>query len=361
MTSDAGRVLVTGVGVVSPFGRGVGAFWQALCEGRVARSGHIESYRPPANLDSDAQAHLGRCSLIAVDAAIQAVEDAAMPFTAQTAALIGVVLGSELGEVERPIPGAPATSVARVLGVAGPVISFSGLGSGLAAIVEGFEIIKRGASPVVVAGGVDALPADVSGSPAEAPGRPFDRDRGHAGPAEGAAVIVLEDSEIALARNARVYGEVLGGGLAFSRATVMSPAPNLVDAARAMRAALLRAEVFQGEIETIFAAANGDALLDEVEARAIMDLWGPNADRLTVTSVHGATGHSHGAAGALSLIAAIKSLEQGVVPAAAGCENIDGGMATLDIVTGASRAWRYNTAMVNALCEGTNVSVVVRA
>jgi len=358
MAGEQHSVFVTGIGVVSPFGRGMQPLWSALLEGRIATAPRLEAYSPPANLDPSARTALGRCSLLAADAAIQAVEDAALPFTAQTAPLLGVVFGSSGGEGEKPVPGAPSTSVARVLGIAGPVLGLEGPGSGLAAIVEAFELIKRGAAPVVLAGGVDLLAAlSAVGGPQA---RPFDARRRGSVFAEAAAAIVLEDSEVAEGRDARVYAEVLGGGMAFSRATVMNPAPNFVDAARAMRAALLRAEVFQGEVETIFASANGDFEGDEIEVRAIKDLWGPNADRLTVTSIHGATGHAPAASGALSFAAAIRALEAGIVPPTTGCESPDEAFAALDIVIGAARTWRFNTAMVNDFSEATNVSVVLR-
>lgn len=355
MSTDRGRVLVTGLGVVSAFGRGLEALWRSLRDGTPAASAVCEDYHPPSNLDSDALAALERRSLLAADAAIQAVEDAGLPFTAQTAPLIAVVLGSGGGELAASEP--PATSVARVLGVAGPVLSLSGRGSGLAALVEGFELIKRGAAPVVVVGAVDLLP---EGNTEGGSSRPFDADRSGPRPAEASCALVLEDAEIATTRGARVYAEVLGGGMAFSRATAMDPAPNFVDAARAMRAALLRAEVFQGEVEAVFACANGDPAGDEVEVRALKDLWGPNVDRLTVTSIHGATGHAASSGGLLSLLAAIKAMNEGLFPASAGCERPDDAFSALDIVTGKARAWRFTTAMINDFSEGTNVSVVVR-
>jgi 3-oxoacyl-[acyl-carrier-protein] synthase II len=351
------RVLITGAGVVSPLGRGLDAFWTALTSGRVADAARLPDYAPPANLDASARAGLGRASLLAVDAAIQAIEDAGLPIAVQTAPLIGVVFGSGEGEREKPVPGAPATSVARVLGVAGPALSLEGPGSGLAAVVEGFELLKRTATPVVVAGGVDVVA--VPDGPFFA-GRPFDASRSSFSLVEAACAFVLEDAEVAEGRDARVYANLLGGGMAFSRGTVMEPAPNYVDAARAMRAALMRAEVFQGEVETVFAAASGDPAADEAEGRGIKDLWGPNADRLTVTSIHGAAGHAPATSGLLSLAAALKSLDAGLVPATAGCTHPDASFATLDIVTGGPRSWRYNTALVNAISEACNVSVVLR-
>jgi 3-oxoacyl-(acyl-carrier-protein) synthase len=317
----------------------------------------LEDYAPPSNLDPAARAGLGRASLLAADVAIQAVEDARLPFTAQTAPLVGVAFGTMEGEREKPVPGAPASSVARVLGVAGPLLSLEGPGSGLAALVEGFEMLKRAATPVVVVGAIDTVAA--SGSTV-VPGRPFAAGRSGYSYVEIACAVVLEDAEIVEAREARVYAEVLGGGMAFSRATVMEPSPNYVDTARAMRAALISAEVFQGEVETVFAGAWGDRVADEAEGRAIRDLWGPNADRLTVTSVQGATGFAPAASGLLSLVTALRSLETGIVPPTAGCDKADEPFAPLDIVTTSARAWRYNTVMVNAISEANNVSVILR-
>ena len=356
--AEARPVWVTGVGVVSPFGRGLEPLWDALVSGAVARPAACVDYMGPGNLDPEARAGLGRATLLAADAAIQAVEDARVPFTAQTAPMIGVVFGSMEGDKEKPVPGAPATSVARVLGVAGPVLSLYGPGSGLAAVIEGFEIVARGDAPVVVVGATGA-PTAVGGDGADA-GRPFDAGRDGVAAGEAACALVLEDEEIARSRGARLMVQVLGGGLAFSRATVMRPGPNFIDAARAMRAALLRAEVFQGEVETIFSGAAGDRAGDDVEVRALKDLWGPNVDRLTVTSVLGAAGHAGPAAAVLSLAAAVASLERGVVPAASGCHEVDEQFAALDIVLGQARDWRYNTAMVTGFSEATNAALVIR-
>lgn len=357
MPNDPRRVLITGIGLVTPFGRGIAPLWQALIDGRAAPGQRFDSYDGPPNLDPAVRLLLGRCSLLAAGAAIEAVEDAAMPFTAQTAPLIGVAIGSELGEPDKPLAGAPATSTARVLGVAGPVLSLSGKGSGLSAVLQAYEMVKQGTAPVVVAGGVDLLPAETADP---GPARPFEANRTLPRPAEAACLLVLEDAEIAAGRDARVYGEVLGGGAAFSRATVMQPALNFVDAARSMRAALLRAEVFQGEIEAIFAAANGDHAGDEVECRAISDFWGPNADRLTVTSIHGASGSAGASSGPMSVAVALHSINKAIVPAVTGCHRPADAFSALDIVTGAARPWRFNTALINDFSDGCNVSLVVR-
>jgi 3-oxoacyl-(acyl-carrier-protein) synthase len=237
------------------------------------------------------------------------------------------------------------------------VLSFTGAGAGLAAVAEGFELIKRAATPVVVVGAVDVIDGLAAGS---AQGKPFDESRSGARPAETACVMVLEDGEVATAREARVYAEVLGGGMAFSRATVMKPAANHVDAARALRAALMRAEVFQGEIDAVFASAFGDPDEDAIEGRALRDFWGPNVDRLTVTSVHGATGRAAASSGLLSLVAAIKALSEGIVPPATGCERPAQEFSALDIVTGTPRQWSFNTAIVNDFSAGNNAALVVR-
>jgi 3-oxoacyl-[acyl-carrier-protein] synthase II len=354
----ARSVWVTGMGLVSPFGRGVETFWAALASGEVARPPLCLDYNPPSNLNPEARDGLGRATLLAADAAIQAVEDARLPFTAQTAPMIGAVFGSLEGDREKPVPGAPATSVARVLGIAGPVLSLYGPGSGLAAVIEGFELIARGDAPVVVVGATGSPAAP--GADGDDAGRPFDARRNGVAAGEAACAFVLEDEEVARARQARLLVQALGGGLAFSRATVMRPGPNFIDAARAMRAALLRAEVFQGEVETVFSGAAGDRAGDEIEVKALTDLWGPNVDRLTVTSVLGAAGHAGPAAAVLSLAAAIASLERGIVPPAAGCTEVDEPFAALDIVLGQARAWRYNTAMVTGFSEATNAALVVR-
>lgn len=360
--------MITGLGVVSAAGRGPNALWSHLLEASLAPGhthlgGALRDYTPPPNLDSEAASRLGRTSLLAADAAIQAVEDARLPFTAQTAPLIGVVFGSELGEAEKPVVGAPATSVARVLGVAGPLVAIAGPSSGALALAEAAEIVRRGEAPVVVAGAADALLAATPDAPVTPSGvpRPFDVDRDGLLLAEGAAAVVLEASDLAEDRGAVVYGEVLGHGNCFSRATVMQPAPNFLDATRAMRAALLRAEVFQGEIEVVFASATGSLDGDAIEVRALKDLWGPNVDRLTVTSVHGALGFPLAAAAPISVVAALLSLREAVVPGTAGLREVDADFRQLDIVRGEARKYRWDTAMVNAFGAGANVALVLRS
>ena len=372
MASQDHRVVITGVGVVSPFGRGLDALWQALLRGDTAvrqRDGEpptarVEAYSPPANLDADAASRLGRCALLATDAAIQAIEDARLPVTAQSALLIGVSFGSERGEGDSASD--PATSVARVLGVAGPVISHRGPVSGASAIAEAAELIRRGAAPVVVAGGADFLSEGVLAqaashlSLAHAVARPFDRERDGAALGEGAAAFVLEDEALARERGARVYAELLGQGTAFSRATVMAPAMNNVDAARAMQAALFRAEILQGEVDLVSDSAAGDSVGDAVSAKALRELWGPNVDRLTVTSVHGGIGHASSAAAPLALAATLRALVEGLVPPTVGCREVDPAFSDLDIVLGEPRRLRFATALVNAFSAGSNVSLILR-
>jgi 3-oxoacyl-[acyl-carrier-protein] synthase II len=366
MNSPQTRVLITGLGVISSLGR-TAAFWDALTSGGgrdieagdVQPSAIVADYSPPANLDAEAASRLGRCSLFAVDAAIQAVEDARLPFTAQTAPLIGVLFGSELGESERPVAGAPATSVARVLGVAGPVHSYAGPAAGALAVAQAFEIVRRGEAPVVVAGGAD-IPAGLYFDAGSRRPRPFDADRDGFLPAEAAAAVVLESAEVAEERGARVYGELLGQGSAFSRATVMEPGPNFVDAARAMRAALLRAEIFQGEVEVVFASASGDPAGDAIEVRALKDLWGPNVDRLTVTSLLGASGYPFAAAGPLALVAGLRALAAAVVPPTVGLVEPDPDFTRVDFVIAEPRKYRWSTGLVNTVGAGLNVSLVLR-
>ncbi len=349
MSESPHRVVITGAGVVSPFGRGLDALWQALLEGRRS-SGRVDRYKPPANLDPEAVALLDRRSLYAVDAAIQAIEDAHLPVTAQSAPLIGVVWGSSGARGNEP----PASQVARVLGVAGPALTLEGASSGSQAVGESLEMIARRQAPVVVAGGTSALDAS---TPAGS-GRPFDAGRDGRMPAEGAAAFVLESEAIARDRGAHVYAELVGYGAAFSRSTVMTPGANHVDAARAVQQALVRAQVLQGEVEVVFAAAAGDET-DQIEVRGLGELWGPNVDRLTVTSVHGATGYAFAAAGPLSLAVALKSLEEGTLPPTAGCDKPDESFRDLDIVL-RQRTYRFSTALVDDLGAGTNVALLVR-
>ena len=378
------RVCVTGIGAVSAFGRTAGELWAGLQAGASAVApiaafdatglgcgiaAEARGYAAREDIDPEAAAAMDRRQLFAADAAIQALIEAAVPITAETVTQIGVAVGTEMPE------GSVATAayVARTTSAAGPVLHVSnGAAGGLTAIGEAAEWIRREECSIAVAGGAEA-PITTEGvrhfdalgmltrnnaDPAHAV-RPYDAARDGFALGEGAAMVVLEDEEQAVRRGAHIFAYVDGYGATFSRSPVAHPAANAIDAGRAMQAALMKWDLtLQGEIGVIFGTGGGGAL-DAIEGQAIRRVWGPNADKLWVTSIKGTIGHTLGASGAFSLVAAVYCLQSGLMPPTANLERQDPACGDLEIVTGEVRRFHGTKAMVNAFGLGHNASVVV--
>jgi 3-oxoacyl-[acyl-carrier-protein] synthase II len=378
------RVCITGIGAVSPFGRGGTALWAGLQAGvsavapitsfdtsglgcRVA--GQLRDYAPREDMDPEAAALLDRRALFATDAAIQALIEAAVPIKAETVTQIGVAFGSEIPEHFTTT----AASVARTISAAGPVAHISALAaSGMMAIGEAAEWIRREECAIAVAGGADA-PVTLealrdyermgfltrnNANPARAV-RPYDIARDGIALSEGAAAVVLEDEDVAVRRGAHILAYVEGYGATFNRAPVAHPAANVVDTGRAMQAALTKWDLtLQGEIDVIFGSGGGSSI-DAVEGQAIRRVWGPNTDRLWLTSIKGALGHTLGASGAFNAIAAIYCLQSGLIPPTANLDEQDPECGQLEIVTDDVRRLHGSKALVNAFGTGHNASLIL--
>jgi 3-oxoacyl-[acyl-carrier-protein] synthase II len=378
------RVCITGVGAVSPFGRDAAALWAGLTGGASAVAavggfdtsglpsriaGQVASYTPREDMDPEAAAAMERRSLFAADAAIQALIESDIPINAETVTQIGVAVGSEAmdGTV------ATAAHVARTISAAGPVTQLSnGAAGGLMAIGEAAEWVRREDCSIAVAGGADApvtpeLLRHFGGTgvlsanndhPNQAV-RPYDKARDGIALAEGAAMVVLEDEDLAVRRGAHILAYVDGYGASFSRAPVAHAAANPIDAARAMQAALMKWDLtLQSEIDVIFGTAGGGEL-DAVEGQAIRRVWGPNTDRLWVTAVKGALGHTLGASGPMSLLAAVYCLQSGLIPPTVNLTEQDPVCGALEVVTGDVRRLHGTKALVNAFGLGHNASIII--
>ncbi len=380
---DPKRVCITGVGAVSPFGRSAADLWRGLLAGRSAvapiasfdASGlacriaaEARDYAPREDMAPDAAAAMDRRALFAADAAIQALIEADVPINAETVAQIGVAVGSELP------PGAttPAAFVARTISAAGPVSHLANAAAGgLMAIGEAAEWIRRDECSIAVAGGAEAPIMRESlehferfglthnnADPAGAV-RPYDAARDGFALAEGAAMVVLEAEDVAVRRAAHILAYLDGYGATFSRAPVAQPAPNPLDAGRAMQSALMRWDVtLQGEIDVVFGCAGGGAI-DAIEGQALRRVWGPNTDRLLVTAIKGALGHTLGASGAFGVIAAVFALQAGLVPPTPNLAQQDEACGQLEVVTGEPRGVHASKALVNAFGYGHNASIIV--
>ncbi|MEX0750452.1 MAG: beta-ketoacyl synthase N-terminal-like domain-containing protein, partial [Dehalococcoidia bacterium] len=322
-----------------------------------------------ADIDAEAATAMDRRSLLAADAAIQALVEEDVPINAETVSQIGVLVGTEMPEGSV----ATAAQVARTISAAGPVTHLSnGAAGGLMAIGEGAEWIRREECSIVLAGGAEApvtpdalahfdalnMLSRANNDPQHAV-RPWDAQRNGFALSEGAAFVVLESEEQAVRRAANILAYVEGYGSTFSRAPVAHAAANPYDAGRAMQTALIKWDLtLQGEIDVIFASAGGGAI-DAIEGQAIRRVWGPNTDKLWATSIKGALGHTLGASGAFNVIAAVFALQAGLIPPTLNLDEQDPDCGQLEVVTEDVRRLHGTKAMVNAIGRGHAASLIV--
>jgi 3-oxoacyl-[acyl-carrier-protein] synthase II len=263
-----------------------------------------------------------------------------------------------------------AANVAIQLGVTGPVTAGVGAcAAGAIGVAEGFHLIRRGEADVVLAGATDAaltapLVASLSnagalstaaGDPA-AISRPFDLHRTGFVPSEGAAMMVLEPLERALARGATVYCEIGGAAIGCDAFHITSPEPTGAGAEWAMRQALVHAEVAVGDVDCIIAHGTGTKLNDAAEAAAILRVFGGR--RIPVTAPKSVVGHTLGAAGAFSVAVGALAIRHGTIPPSINYDTPDPD-CPLDIVHGAPRQAALRAAIVNAFGFGGQNAVVV--
>ncbi|MCK2220343.1 beta-ketoacyl-[acyl-carrier-protein] synthase family protein [Actinomadura sp. ATCC 31491] len=365
------RVAVTGLGVRTPAGAHPKDLWNALLAGR-STARRITSFDTEGlgagfacqvpDLDVEAYltpkqaARLDRVAQLAVCAAGDAMDDAGPVRTPPERQ--GVVTGSGFGGVAtyeadlldnrhlgRGNPGplhvpmimhnAMAAAISIRHRILGPSLSVTtACASGAHAIAEGARLIRDGSADLVIAGGAEASVTPTvllafdrcralsrRNDAPERASRPFDRDRDGFVLAEGAAFVVLERLEAALARDARVYAELSGLGFSSDAHHITAPPEAGDGAARCMRAALADAALTPGEIAHVNAHGSGTPLNDLAEARAVGQVFGDV--RVPVTSTKGVTGHAIGAAGAIEAVAAVLALNESAVPPTANLTTLD--------------------------------------
>ncbi|HXM55688.1 MAG TPA: beta-ketoacyl-[acyl-carrier-protein] synthase family protein [Candidatus Dormibacteraeota bacterium] len=342
-------VVVTGLGVVTPVGVGVGAFWEALLSGRSGtddltlfdtsdyfthRGGEVKDWAGETPRDGS----LSRCESFALAASRMALEDAGPPLGVPPER-IGVCFGLAAGNrpaIERPLRTrgewrAPARTahdptrisrlVARDLGVHGPnLMMLTACAAGNSAVGHGMQMIRAGRADAMVVGGAEELSETLfmmfNRFRALAPERvqPFDRDRRGLMLAEGAGALLLESGPVARARGARIYGRVAGYGNLPDAHDMTAPDPTGHGIARSMRAALAMARVEPADLDYICAHGTGTPTNDAAEATAIRDVLGPAAERVPVSSIKSMMGHSLGASGAIEAVACLLAIRDGVIP-----------------------------------------------
>jgi len=406
------RVVITGLGAVTPIGLAVEQFWRNLVDGisgvgpitsfdptgfPVRIAAEVKGFDPRDYMDFKEARRSHRSAHFALAAARMALEDAGVAVDRFNAEEIGVVMntgGGGIGELEAAshilaqkgprgvgplvVPNVMANAVACLvsisLGAKGPVVtSTSACASGTQALLEAMHLLRRGEAEAVIAGGTESAITPVAmASLANAgalsrrndePGRasrPFDRDRDGFVMGEGAVAMVLETEAHARRRGARVYAEVAGGALTADAHHITAPDPAGDGATRAMRRALEYAQMRPEEINVVFAHGTSTPLNDVVETRAIKDVFGPHAGHLAISATKSMVGHLLGAAGAISALAAVLAIRDGLVPPTVNLEHPDPA-CDLDYVPNIGRRCPVQAAMVNAFgFGGQNAVLIVR-
>jgi 3-oxoacyl-[acyl-carrier-protein] synthase II len=401
------RVVVTGMGVISPLGVGLDMFWDGLVQGRsgVRRITRFDASPYPSQIagevpDFDAAAHLPRRDIVRTDvfihyaliAAQAALADSGVKIDGQNDR-VGVSIGTGMGGVPLllsswetlqregmggvsayalpgSLPNMAAGWVSMRTGARGPLFSpTTACAASSQAVGDAFRTIQRGDADVMLAGGTDSLihPLVIAGFSSiralstrnDAPtlaSRPFDRDRDGFVLAEGAGLLVLETLEAARARGARIYAELLGYGLSADANHPTASSSN--GPARAMRLALADAKLDPHAVEYVNAHGTSTQLNDQHETEAIKAVFGDHARRLAVSSIKSMTGHLVGAAGGVEAIATVLALHHGVLPPTINYTTPDPA-CDLDYVPNQARRVPIRVAMSNSFAFGGTNAILV--
>jgi 3-oxoacyl-[acyl-carrier-protein] synthase II len=409
------RVVVTGLGAVTPLGSGVATFWQRLvagasgvraitlfdADGLASRiAGEVPDFDPSGVLDRKELRRNDRTTQMALVATAEALDDAALPrrLEGELAEQTGILMASGLGGtgtlieqivlsatngaarlspffIPMAIANMPSGMAGIVFGALGPNYSTtSACASSGHALGEANEIIRRGDADVMIAGGCEAsvYAATVGGFAAmralstrnddpPAASRPFDAGRDGFVVAEGAAALVLEELGHAVRRGARIYAEILGYGATADGHHITSPSPGGAGAVRAARRALAKANMGAERIDLVSAHATATAEGDPTELTAINTLVAERASQVSVTATKSSIGHTLGAAGAIAAVATVKALEDGVVPPTLNLVDPDERAGALDLTPLRARHRPLDVALIDSFgFGGQNAAIVVQ-
>ncbi len=412
MSSPRRRVVVTGVGLVSPLGVGTESTWRALLAGEsgigpitrfdttafVTRiAAEVKGFQPEEWIEKKEVKKSDSFIHFAIAASQMAVDDAGLVIDETNADDVGVVIGSGIGGfpiierthsvlVERGpdrvspffIPGVivnlAAGQVSIRLGARGPnTAPCTACTSGLHAVGDAFRLIQHGYAEAVVAGGTESAitPIAVAGfssmhalsrrndEPARA-SRPWDRERDGFVIGEGAGVLVLEERERALARGARIYAEIVGYAMSADAYHISAPHPEGRGAVQVMRRALRDAGLAPEQVDYINAHGTSTPLGDLAEVAAVKEVFGEHARRLAISSTKSATGHLLGAAGGLEAGILALAIRDQILPATLNLEQPDDG-CDLDFVPLRARPAALEVGLTNSFgFGGTNGALLFR-
>ena len=408
---SARRVVITGVGAVTPLGLDVPTLWSALTAGRsgirpiksfdtsafdTKIAGEVQDFDPTRFFDRKDVRRSDRFAQLAVAAATEAVTEARLE-TGIDRDRVGVSIATAAGGLESVvdtantlrergpnrvspffvtmyIANAASGLVSLRWGFRGPSLTHvSACASSSHSVGEAAEAIKRGQVDVMVAGGSEAVIVPVAvaafsnmralsrrNDEPERASRPFERDRDGFVLSEGAAVLVLEEAEHAARRGAKSYGELIGYGASDDAYHMADPAPGGVGGALSMRVALANAGIAPEDVGYINAHGTSTPANDRAETQAIKEVFGDHARKVMVSSTKSMTGHLFGAAGALEAIICLLALRDGCIPPTINYETPDPEL-DLDFVPNVARAAKVDVALSNSMgLGGTNGSLIFR-
>lgn len=406
------RVVVTGMGVISPVGNSVEELWNNLKSGisgidKVTRfdasefstkiAAEVKDFDPSKYIDKKEARRMDLTEQYAIVCSQQAFDDAKLGSDSLDLEKAGVVLGSGIGGIDTfekqhaillkqgPNRVSPFFIPMMIIDMAAGLVSMrfnfkgpnyatvSACASGAHAIADAFRIVQRGDAEVMITGGSEATvtPASLAGfcsaralstrndEPQKA-SRPFDKQRDGFVMGEGAGMIILESLDHAKRRGAKIYAEIIGVGMSADAYHITAPAPGGEGAIRSMRLALKDADISSESVDYINSHGTSTDLGDVTECQAIKAVFGEHANKIPVNSTKSMIGHLLGAAGAVELIAAIKSMEEGILHPTINYEFPDP-ECDLDFVPNQKRSTNISTAISNSFgFGGHNITIAVK-
>ncbi|MEO1428454.1 MAG: beta-ketoacyl-ACP synthase II [Cyanobacteria bacterium J06632_19] len=406
------RVVVTGVGAITPIGNTPEEYWEGLATGRngIGKitffdasnhdchiAGEVKNFDPHDYMDRKEAKRMDRFSQLGVSAAKQAVKDANLTINDLNAEQIGVILGSGVGGIKvmedqqtiylnrgpnrcspfmipMMIANMAAGLTAIHTGAKGPnSCPVTACASGSNAIGDAFRIIQDGYAQAMICGGTEAAitPLSIAGFAAartlstrndepEKASRPFDKDRNGFVMGEGAGILILEELEHALSRGAKIYAEMVGYGMTCDAYHMTSPVPGGKGAARAIRLALKDGELTPSMVTYINAHGTSTPVNDPTETAAMKEVLGEHAYKIAVSSTKSMTGHLLGGSGGIEGVATVLAIANNRVPPTINLDNPDP-ECDLDYVPNESRALDIKVALSNSFgFGGHNVTLAFK-
>lgn len=406
------RVVVTGVGLITPVGNGVAKSWEALCAGRsgvaaisrydasnqaVRIAAEVKDFNSDDYFEPKAARHLEFFVQYALAAAREALDDSGFQITPDNAHRVGSIVGSGMGGlpviekyvqvlhskgerritpffIPMAIPNMGAGQISIFFGTKGPNLSLStACAAGTHAVGEAFRAITDGDCDAALTGGSEGVicPMAFGGFHAmkalstrndepEKASRPFDKDRDGFIIGEGGGILLLEELEHAKRRGAKIYAEMAGYGMSGDAYHIAAPPEDGAGAVLCMENALADAGLSPGEIDYINAHGTSTPLNDEIETRAIKKVFGDHAGKVAVSSTKSMTGHLLGGAGGIEAVITALAIRDQMAPPTINLEH-PGPECDLDYVPGKSRAMEIKAAMSNSFgFGGTNAVMIMK-